>query len=31
VELGYTRTSRDDSQKLTVNSVRLGFNLTFLF
>jgi hypothetical protein len=31
VELGYTRTSRDDAQKQTVNTVRLGFNLTFLF
>ena len=31
VELGYTRTSRDDLQKQTVNTVRLGFNLTFLF
>lgn len=31
VEVGYTRTSRDDIQKQTVNTVRLGFNLTFLF
>lgn len=31
VELGYTRQSRDDIQQQTVNTVRLGFNLTFLF
>jgi len=31
VELGFTRQSRNDIQKQTVNTVRLGFNLTFLF
>lgn len=31
LELGYTRQGRDDIQEQTVHTVRLGFNLTFLF
>jgi len=31
VELGFTRQSRNDIQKQTASTVRLGFNLTFLF
>jgi hypothetical protein len=31
VELGYGRTARDDIQEQIIHTVRLGFNLTFLF